>query len=253
MIQLKFGILFLALLKLNLLFAQSNEESLQQKQKIDNQKGLVKTFKNLDEKDLEKLLKGIKNNQAALLEQMKKTGQIEQMGNLENIGKGNGGGNLENLSLENLAKGLFSSEENKDKDGNIITVDYPTQVHGMLAFFRTQSPKDVEVLIKQTFSQGAVGKFVQNSPKIVTFLTKLLRDEIALPKAAQIYQNKNKIRFKIFLGLIIVTFILSFILKRHMGFLKRFAVIWSVRLSAFGLLFGKFFLPICKIGINSFF
>ncbi len=201
-----------------------------------------------DKEDLEQLLNNFQSEHKDLIKKLKENPSLMQ-NQLKDISKVDLNSQLK--SIQNISPSKLFTELISSNDDSSPEIDYSELISDMLVSFRSQKPKKLEALIKSTFSNGNVGSYINNSPKLVTFMRKSLQDKTALPKIAKMYERKNKKRIKIFFGIFIGTFLSSFILKRFMGSIKRFFVIWGVRLTSFLVLFGEFFSRIFKLALES--
>jgi hypothetical protein len=201
-----------------------------------------------DNKDLEQLLNNFQSEHKDLIKKLKENPNLMQ-DQLKDISKVDLNSQLK--SMQNISPTKLFTELISSNDDGSPEIDYSRIISDMLVSFRNQNPKELETLIKSTFSNGKVGSYINNSPKLITFMRKSLQDKTALPKIAKMYERKNKKRIKIFFGIFIGTFLASFILKRFMGAIKRFFVIWGVRLTSFLVLFGEFFSRMFKLALES--
>ncbi len=138
--------------------------------------------------------------------------------------------------------------------------DYSSMVYQWLYGFRAQKESAVVNIFKLKFEKGPLAPFFNSIPgaqKIPYLLTRIVRDEKALPYLVKIANERKKlIYFAVFIVLtIIINFVLKSMPRKHeesifssiSSAIERAIILMLIRLTAFFILFAKEFTPLWQI------
>jgi hypothetical protein len=126
-----------------------------------------------------------------------------------------------------------------------------------LKVFRELPYEQVMDSVKTATAPTWLGGFLQKNPKGYEFLTKLLRNEEAIPQVVKVITDRAKFYF--FIGIVVITFFMGWILKNTgkkkrktfsamaKGWVGRFFLVNGVRLSGFIIIFSEEIAPTWQV------
>jgi hypothetical protein len=190
------------------------------------------------------------NNQDALEAQIKNT-----VKDLQGMAGGVGGSetsaaDLENMDFESLPAGKAASGDGKIQDSYLSGM-MNEMMTKMISSFLKENPfskmdkEEVKSMLVVRTQGLPVGKMFENNPKLVEMLVDWIRHPYALPKIMGIINKPDKV--KIYSGIVVAIFILSFLLnlanskgnlfKRILKKICIFAGAFTINIAAFIFLF----------------
>jgi len=202
-----------------------------------------------DQDELFRQLEEIQKNNKALIEQAQK---MQQGGGM------NPGSAMDMLkALQGKAKGQkgaaapgMPGSDNVSMSKTIATVLRP---------YQTMPRAQIIATVKSMTAGKPYQKFLDSNPKLYEFYADTLQSKDALPSAAGMLQNRNKLY--LFAGLNVFIIICGVIFKRlqknqtgfFMPFIKRMILIYGARITLLVVFFGKELGPIWRLFVARFF
>lgn len=114
---------------------------------------------------------------------------------------------------EELMEPETESQETNSNSSLPIKIDADKAIDAILASYRNSTEEDVEKVLKERISVLPFAKYIAEDSKLYLFLTRILRDEKAVPSMVALLKDRN--RLLIFLGLNILIFIVGYMWKKR--------------------------------------
>jgi hypothetical protein len=138
------------------------------------------------------------------------------------------------------------------KSGTKKIVDTPNEsttsatMYQLLSTFRLMTEEELETLLYKKMEKHPLEKLTLKFPKIITFISRMLRDRLAIPRLVQVAENKLRLTIFVLINLVLVLF--SYYLKKAVYLenkflhslrtsVMRFSLLLLIRVGLFVLFF----------------